>query len=591
MYLSTILPEIIVKCVFLFSLWTAVISHRSHAAHPEGVHFTSVNLRNIVQWRHGKDTPNDTHYTVEYAIYGDMVDTGAKEVHWRVKKQCVNIPQTWCDLSNETTDLDEIYYARVKAVGPNLTSRWSFSPKRFYPKFDTTFGPPIVKLVVKENRVTVKLKGPMRWKTGNQTKDYSMFKFFLEMTYTLFVYDNRSNKTQHFTMGKKSFEYGLLTYETEYCFSAKAQFLSFPSHVSERQCQTTPSDPFYGQLLLMAMGIAVPSVICLFILILVGCLVHHFIFGRKQRRPSSLGISTGPKPQQTFCPEQAVTVNVIMVTVVKPDTIPDVNHRPELKPQLSYTAQQVPEREAPQEGPTETDYGEEESKAIEYGFVGAEVPKIRSTEVSDVYETLPLGLGQVNPYVAQKCTQEPLGNIDFTGICLDRDSETGLFRIPLTNLIGARYKEPDAMGPYAAQRLSVRETPERDPWEVRDAQMNPCDCGFVGTAAYLKQSNGRDVQPLLLGQVNTVRFPEESEEDEDEGGNCVDWSPTTGILQIPLLSRTVVEVQGVGERETDTESEAREILPSVIVRQCSESESECDLTKLQNVWDLQITYD
>lgn len=58
-----------------------------------------------------------------------------------------------------------------------------------------TFGPPLVKLVVKENSVTVKLKGPMRWKTGNITKDYSLLKFYPQMTYNLSVYDNRSNKT------------------------------------------------------------------------------------------------------------------------------------------------------------------------------------------------------------------------------------------------------------------------------------------------------------------------------------------------------------------------------------------------------------
>lgn len=154
-------------------------------------------------------------------------------MRWRVKKQCRNIPQTWCDLSNETTDLDEGYFARVKAVGTNLSSKWAFTEKRFDPKADSklrsssniifliyelgaianhfeiksekdmkclssptaTFGPPLVKLVMKENSVTVKLKGPMRWKTENMTKEYSLLKIYPQMTYNLSVYDNRSSKT------------------------------------------------------------------------------------------------------------------------------------------------------------------------------------------------------------------------------------------------------------------------------------------------------------------------------------------------------------------------------------------------------------
>ncbi|XP_010881255.1 interleukin-20 receptor subunit alpha [Esox lucius] len=596
MYLSKILRERIGKYLFLFSLWTAVVSHRSNVARPKGVHFSSMNLKNVVKWHHGEDSPNDTHYMVEYAIYGDMVDGGGRKVHWRVKKECVDIPQTWCDLSNETTDLDENYFARVKAVGTNISSRWTLTDKRFDPKADTIFGPPHVKLVVKENRAKVRLKGPMRWKTGNLTKEYSMLKFFPGMTYSLFVYDNRSNQTRHFPLKTKSFECGLLTYETQYCFSAKAQYLTSPSHASEWECLTTPRDPFYDQLLLMVMGVAVPSLICLFILLIIGCLAYHFICGTKQQSPSFLAISNIPKPQQTFCPEQAVTVNVILVNMAKPSTVPALIHQPDMAPLLPYAAHQAPDREESPEEPWERDLWQGQPETLDYGFVGAEMPEIRETKASDIEETLPLGLSQSNPYVAQKCasrSQEPLDNIVFTGICLERDPETGLFRIPLPNLggEGKGYKEPDQVqSPYAPQCLSVSETPERDLWEEKadDPQIYPSDCGFVGsipeqqvgTSEYLMLSDRRDTEPPQL------LFPEESEE-EDEGGNCVDWSPTTGILQIPLLSQTMLEVE-VG-REKDTESEQMEILPSVIVRQSSEeSEGESDLTKLQNVWNLQI---
>uniref|UniRef100_A0A8C7J8N8 Interleukin 20 receptor, alpha n=1 Tax=Oncorhynchus kisutch TaxID=8019 RepID=A0A8C7J8N8_ONCKI len=582
-----------VKYLYIISLWTAVVSDVTSVARPERVHFNSMNLRNIVKWHPGKDAPNDTNYTVEYAIYlvfyGDRMDGGARRVRWRVKKKCRDIPQTWCDLSNETTDLDEGYFARVKALGKNGSSKWILTEKSFEPKADTTFGPPLVKLVVKENSVTVKLKGPMRWKTGNMTKEYSLLKFYPQMTYNLSVYDNTSNKTQHFTVENRSFEYRLLAFETQYCFSAKAQVLSllFACHASEWQCLTTPKDPFYGQLLLMLLGAVVPSVICLFMLILVGCLVYHFVCGNKQKSPPFLEISDIPNPPRTFCPEQAVTVNVVLVNMAKPMEMMPINpntifaliQHSEVEPILPYAAQQAPGREDSQEGSWEDDFREAQPEPLEYGFIGAspKIPEMRESEASHSEETLLLHLSQVNTHIAQRsapCSQGPV--------------EKGLFRIPLLSGLkmgeeSTSYKEPDRVGPYAPQHFSVRE-PEVDFWEdkAEEPQSYPSE--------YETQSNRRGPQPLRLSQVNLYRtqrhtlFPQESEEEDGSGGNCVDWSPTTGILQIPLLSKPIPEV----EVEMNRELEQVEILPSVVVRQSEECEGESDLTELQNNWSLVI---
>uniref|UniRef100_A0A8C7TDD7 Interleukin 20 receptor, alpha n=1 Tax=Oncorhynchus mykiss TaxID=8022 RepID=A0A8C7TDD7_ONCMY len=581
-----------VKYLYIISLWTAVVSDVTSVARPKGVHFNSMNLRNIVKWHPGKDTPNDTNYTVEYAIYsvfyGDRMDGGARRVRWRLKKKCRDIPQTWCDLSNETTDLDEGYFARVKALGKNGSSKWTLTEKSFEPKADTTFGPPLVKLVVKENSVTVKMKGPMRWKTGNMTKEYSLLKFYPQMTYNLSVYDNTSNKTQHFTVENRSFEYRLLAYETQYCFSAKAQVLSllFACHASEWQCLTTSKDPFYGQLLLMLLGAVVPSVICLFMLILVGCLVYHFVCGNKQKSPPFLEISDIPNPPQTFCPEQAVTVNVVLVNMAKPMEMMPINpntilaliQHSEGEPILPYAAQQAPGREDCQEGSWEDDFREAQPEPLEYGFIGAspKIPEMRESEASHSEETPLLHLSQVNMHIAQRsapCSQGPV--------------EKGLFRMPLLSGLkmgeeSTSYKEPDRVGPYAPQHFSVRETPEVDFWEdkAEEPQSYPSE--------YETQSNRRGTQPLRLSQVNLYRtqrhtlFPQESEEEDGSGGNCVDWSPTTGILQIPLLSKPIPEV------EVNRELEQVEILPSVVVRQSEECEGESDLTELQNNWSLVI---
>lgn len=246
----------------------------------------------------------------------------------------------------------------------------------------------------------------------------------------------------------------------------------------------------------------------------------------------------------------------------------------------------------------EDEFREDQPEPLEYGFVGAspKIPEMRESEASDSEETLPLHLSQVNPYIAQRsasCSQGPV--------------ETGLFRIPLLSGLkmgeqSTSYKEPDRVGLYALQHFSVRETPEVDFWEdeAEEPQIYPSDYSFlraapeqqVVTTEYQTQSNRRDTQPLRLAQVNLYRnqrhtlFPQESEEEDGSGGNCVDWSPTTGILQMPLLSKPIPEVEGARK---DRESEQLEILPSVLVRQSSEeSEGESDLTKLQNVWSLKI---
>lgn len=42
----------------------------------------------------------------------------------------------WCDLSNETWDLDHGYFARVRAVSRRASSKWVMT-QRFDPKWDS----------------------------------------------------------------------------------------------------------------------------------------------------------------------------------------------------------------------------------------------------------------------------------------------------------------------------------------------------------------------------------------------------------------------------------------------------------------------
>lgn len=72
-----------------------------------------------------------------FLSYGDSVeDSRGRRVNWRAVRQCTEIVRSWCDLSNETWDLEHGYYARVRAVSRKASSKWVLT-RRFDPKLDS----------------------------------------------------------------------------------------------------------------------------------------------------------------------------------------------------------------------------------------------------------------------------------------------------------------------------------------------------------------------------------------------------------------------------------------------------------------------
>lgn len=64
------------------------------------------------------------------------MDDKRRLVHWRAVQRCTKIAQSWCDLSNQTRDLEQAYYARVRAESKKAWSRWVLT-RRFDPKSDS----------------------------------------------------------------------------------------------------------------------------------------------------------------------------------------------------------------------------------------------------------------------------------------------------------------------------------------------------------------------------------------------------------------------------------------------------------------------
>ncbi|KAL0163630.1 hypothetical protein M9458_039383, partial [Cirrhinus mrigala] len=68
--------------------------------------------------------------------YGDEEENSTAQVRWRRVKHCISITQNECDVSQETFNLEDDYYARVRAVSANTQSVWTESMTRFSPEFD-----------------------------------------------------------------------------------------------------------------------------------------------------------------------------------------------------------------------------------------------------------------------------------------------------------------------------------------------------------------------------------------------------------------------------------------------------------------------
>lgn len=70
--------------------------------------------------------------------YGDTIDTGTgRRVNWRPVWHCTETAQSWCDLTEETWDVEQGYHGRVRAVGRKASSKWAVTWRRFDPKSDS----------------------------------------------------------------------------------------------------------------------------------------------------------------------------------------------------------------------------------------------------------------------------------------------------------------------------------------------------------------------------------------------------------------------------------------------------------------------
>ncbi|XP_041660745.1 interleukin-20 receptor subunit alpha [Cheilinus undulatus] len=602
---------------------------------PTDVTFTSVNLRNLLQWSPGNGTPNDILFTVQYAIYGDSVEgSKGKRVNWRTVRHCTEIVRHWCDLSNETGDLEQGYHARVRAVHRKASSKWATTRRRFDPKLDTIFGPPLVSIDMEDNNAIITIKGPMRYQPNNQTPAVSMATLYTQMFYNVSVRNIRQGRMSHFPVVSSQCKYRLMEHDAEYCFSVETRFLYMPVHCkpSEWHCIITPPDPWIAQLRWVVVGIVVPSA-CMCLLGVAGYLLYQYLTGKGQKSPYTLNpLSFYPCP---LMPSPETPQNIVLITVIDKKQTPDPESskkQPHItNPSMGY----APQGQEPLQEPEELS----DQSSIDYGFVSkASEPDIgdfgqrerRHDGGVDGNNQEIMKLIQNNPHAPQpksSLSQKPTSTFSETHMPIRTEVSSKANACLQANSVLVRQSQAPSM---ALQGLSEVEEEEDREFSGLFMSKTPQTSLFSiplqskkqeGTEEMMelrtggKRDEGNEREPLLSAYAsqNTINIPtsqshqldylsddygvlslaaahktEADSDDEDEEGEgpiCIEWDPRTGKLVLPEIEMVFKNKDGLMQKEEEVEigggeeevvGVEKEVLKleNVYVRQGSEEKAE-----------------
>ncbi|XP_072559019.1 interleukin-20 receptor subunit alpha-like isoform X2 [Paramormyrops kingsleyae] len=538
------LKHIFLTALSLLSIRVTAVTHGAAVAPPQDVKFKSINLRNIVEWSPGPGTPKGTWYAVEYAIYGEEDKAAPGQEVWKGVKACKKLRKTWCDLSTETSDLEEKYYARVRAVGKNGSSEWNHTD-RFDPFLDTTFGPPVVNILVKERQMFINLTGPMRWSNKESNEPMAEYYPGSLMLYNLSVHNKRTGQTEIHLLDGTSKELLLQDFNTLYCVSASVYFSSLPiiTQVSLKQCVTTGKDPQETRALVLTLGGILPLMIILLLLVFVGVPVYHYVFCSKQKHPPNLLVPHLPEFQH-FYSDMLLKVNFIYVD--------------------NAMAELDPEDQGRAKGPQKASLHPAHQSEMEMLLAHQSEMEMLLAHQSEM-QMLPAA--PCSAYAAQQGAHE-----------------------------GVVKAEPRTVVQQEVHGVEVTQSEGSDYGFVLKAQ--PVEEVAKVTQACLPFAGEGQVPGDRVGGASAAykqqwqaACPGLQEEHETEEGTIVNWDPQTGTIQLPLLSDFEPELEPVEEVSLRCDdAHSFDVFSKVYIRRSLDgsTEFEDDLTKMENIWALQV---
>ncbi|KAM5285394.1 interleukin-22 receptor subunit alpha-2 [Hipposideros larvatus] len=201
---------------------------------PQRVHFQSRNFHNILHWQPGRACAgNSSVYFVQYKMYG--------QTQWRKKEDCWGIQEFFCDLTNETSEVQEAYYGRVRTASAEIHSGWT-TTQRFVPWWETKIDPPVMNVTRVHGSLLVILGAPNTPYRNQKGKNVSMENYY-ELVYRVFVINNLLEKEQKVYEGaQRVVKIEALTPHTGYCVVAEIYqpLLDRSSQKSEERCVEMP---------------------------------------------------------------------------------------------------------------------------------------------------------------------------------------------------------------------------------------------------------------------------------------------------------------------------------------------------------------
>ncbi|NWZ45074.1 I20RA protein, partial [Brachypodius atriceps] len=274
---------------------------------PRNVHFESINMKNVLHWSAPEGTGDGVLYKVKYAVYG----VGK----WIRKPECGNINRTWCDLSSETSDYEEQYYASVKAFLNGACSDW-METTRFNPLTDTKIAPPMVSVSSTDRSISIILTTPEKWKRSPEEESVSLLQVYPGLRYNVSVLNKKTKKRWLFSISNNTLVVPWLEPGTAYCVSAQIRVTTprLDSGFSKEHCITTLKDKTEDEAVTITFGYIMPTMLALLFISVACYCVHKYIHIHKQKHPTNLVWQyTDKYREQVFIPNEKIVLNLITV--------------------------------------------------------------------------------------------------------------------------------------------------------------------------------------------------------------------------------------------------------------------------------------
>ncbi|XP_063185568.1 interleukin-20 receptor subunit alpha isoform X1 [Chroicocephalus ridibundus] len=276
---------------------------------PRNVHFESINMKNVLHWSAPEGTGDGVLYKVKYSVYG----VGK----WIRKPECRNINRTWCDLSDETSDYEEQYYASVKAFLNGMCSDW-METTRFNPLTDTKIGPPVVSVSSTEKSISIFLTAPEKWKRSPEEESVSLLQVYPGLQYNVSVLNKKTKKRWWFSVSNNTLVVPWLEPGTAYCVSAQIHVTTplLHSGFSKEYCIATLKDKTTDETITIVFGYVLPIMLAVLSISMTCYCVHRYIHVSKQKHPTNLVWHYTDKcKEKVFIPCEKIVVNLIALNV------------------------------------------------------------------------------------------------------------------------------------------------------------------------------------------------------------------------------------------------------------------------------------